>query len=190
MRIIAGAARGRRIYAPEGNETRPTTDRTRESLFNIISARIYGARFLDVFAGSGAVGLEALSRGASVVVAFESGNEAFRCIKRNAGIVEKGTDGAYRPVRGDAIRLLNSLHEPPFDIVYLDPPYDNLEIYLQAASILKDRGLVDENSVLILETRTGTDFPCPEGYTETDTRCYGEATLRFYGIRSGSGEDV
>ena len=181
MRIISGEARGRRIFAPDGNNTRPTANRTREALFNILGP-VRGLRFLDCFAGSGAVGLEAVSRGAACCLAFEKDPAAYRCITRNAETVLRGCAGRYAPHRGDILKHLEACREEPFDIIYLDPPYDMTDLYGEVARIVLTRGLAAKDALFVFETRTGTDIGTPGGLIETDTRRYGEATLRFYRI--------
>ena len=119
MRITGGVYRGRIIKVPDGLEVRPTQDRVREALFNIIQNEIRGARFLDVFAGSGAVGLEALSRGAASVVFVERSARHIAFIRSNSEMLESVPE----IIQADAYRYLAGFSGQPFDIVYADPPY-------------------------------------------------------------------
>ena len=124
MRIIAGAAGGRIINMPKGIKTRPTQDRVREAIFNIIREAIPGARVLDLYAGSGAFGIEALSRGASFAAFVDNSQECIRVIKSNLSVMGE-TDGISRVIKMDtglAISMLERDKEA-FDIVFLDPPY-------------------------------------------------------------------
>ena len=124
MRIIAGDFKGRRLKAPDWDGLRPTSDKLRETLFNVVAPRIDGARVLDVFAGTGAVGLEALSRGAERAVFIESDRRALALIHENAALC--GVSERCAIIRGAAEHvLLNAIDGDPFDLVMLDPPYEH-----------------------------------------------------------------
>ena len=121
MRIVAGEWGGRRIEAPHGRDTRPTTDRTREAWMSVVASELPGARVLDLFAGSGALGLEALSRGAEHATFVENGPPALRALQANLralGAVQRAT-----LVRTDAVRYLRGLAAGEFDLAFADPPY-------------------------------------------------------------------
>ena len=120
MRIIAGSARGRKLFSPEGMDVRPTTDKVKESLFNIIQFEVPGARVLDLFAGTGQLGLEALSRGAEEAVFVDASGKSLAIVKKNAALCGFGEKA--RLVSGDAFAFL-ARGEGPFDIAFLDPPY-------------------------------------------------------------------
>jgi 16S rRNA (guanine(966)-N(2))-methyltransferase RsmD len=124
VRIISGKFRGRRLKSPRGTDLRPTSDRLKETLFNILGPGISGSVFLDVFAGTGAIGLEALSRGARLAVFIESNREAVKLIRQNIELCGIASD--YRVLVGDVFTLLRSLARESFaaDITILDPPYD------------------------------------------------------------------
>lgn len=123
MRIIAGTARGVKLFSPSGADTRPTADMVRESVFNIISAQIQGSSFLDLFGGTGAVALEALSRGASDAVVVDCSAKCAGVIKRN--IEKTGFAGRAEVLVSDAVRAVSILNKQGrnFDIIYMDPPY-------------------------------------------------------------------
>jgi 16S rRNA (guanine(966)-N(2))-methyltransferase RsmD len=144
-RIIAGKGKGRRLKAPAGEATRPTAARLRQSLFDILSPRLPGCRFLDLFAGSGAIGLEALSRGAVHVTLVDEDREAVDSIRRNAAALA-AAGGEARVLRQDARAAVMGLAAAGdrFDLVYLDPPYgsDLYEPVLErVAPLLRDDGL-------------------------------------------------
>lgn len=123
MRVIAGSARRLVLKCPEGKHTRPTTDRIKETLFNILQGEIVDARFLDLFSGSGGIGIEALSRGAKQCVFVENEREAVTCIKQNLKTTRLSDQAQVMAMDVmQAIRRLDSLHEP-FDIIFMDPPY-------------------------------------------------------------------
>lgn len=135
MRIIAGSYRSRPLQAPPGLATRPTSDRLRETLFNVLAPRIQGARFLDLFAGSGAVGIEALSRGAASVDFVEHAEPALRVLKKN--LTQLGLTSGFRIHAanvGTTLKRIKSGTE--FDLVFLDPPYDAAEEYAATLGLL------------------------------------------------------
>lgn len=180
MRIIAGQYKGRRLKTLDGLHVRPTSDRLRETLFNILAPRIAGARFVDICAGSGAIGIEALSRGASEVVFIENNRRAAQTISENlqhCGIVA-GTRVANR----DALTALKYLAEQPlrYDILYFDPPYD-IELYSPVLWLLGKSDLLAEDGLVIVEHRH--QAPLAEAYEKL--RAYrelrqGETQLTFF----------
>ena len=121
MRIVAGRYGGRKLTAPAGTETRPTSDRVREALFSVLGPSIQGARVLDLFAGSGALGLEALSRGAAQAVFVDRSHKAISAIKANLAAL--GIDAEVRPIEARAALRAASARREAYDLVFLDPPY-------------------------------------------------------------------
>lgn len=155
MRVIAGTARSLPLKCIEGLDTRPTTDRIKETLFNMIQQEIPGCRFLDLFAGSGAIGIEALSRGAKEAVFVEHQQKAFACIRENLAFT-KLTERA-RVWKTDAVAAIYQLRgEPAFDVIFLDPPY-NQGLEQQVLAVLLDSGLVNGETTVILETSRNSD---------------------------------
>ena len=146
MRIISGKARGTKLYTLEGMVTRPTLDRVKESLFNIIQNEIVGSVFLDLFAGSGAIGLEAASRGAKKTILCEKNKEAISVIKKN---IEK-THLDVKLYEIPYEKMLNSLDEK-LDIVYIDPPYKT-DLAYESVKKLLDLNLLNDESLVIIET--------------------------------------
>lgn len=157
MRVIAGTLRRRTLEAPAGLGTRPTSDRLRETLFNVLAPRMEGARFLDLYAGSGAVGIEAASRGAASVVMVERAEPALKVLRSNleklglrSGVrVEAASAGTF-------LRRVRPGNSPMrFDVVFLDPPYEAAEEYALAIGFLGGAasGLLTEGAVVIAEHR-------------------------------------
>jgi 16S rRNA (guanine966-N2)-methyltransferase len=148
MRIIAGRFRGRALQTPEGHLTRPSTARTRESLFSLVDARLYldGAEVLDLFAGTGALGLEAISRGAALVTFVEFDPEVLAVCRANAEMLGVAEHCLF--VQGDAVSFLRRYGGPPFDLIMADPPYQ-----LEALRELPDLALphLKADGVLTLE---------------------------------------
>ena len=182
-RIVAGAARGRRLAVPPGDSTRPTSDRAREALFSALGSLIRawaGRRFLDLYAGSGAVGLEALSRGAAEVVLVESDAKAARTITANVAAV--GLPGAevLRTTAELAVRSLGVAGGAPFDVVFADPPYDLGDDRLGEVLLAVRPALADDAVVAVERSTRGGTWEWPAGYEALRSRRYGEATL-WYG---------
>lgn len=149
MRIISGKARGTKLNTLEGLETRPTLDRIKESLFNILQNRIYGAKVLDLFAGSGALGLETLSRGADVAVFCDNSYQAIQIIKEN--VSKTHFENQAKIFKKDFKEILNSLKNERFDIIFLDPPYES-DLDLDALEIIIENNMLSDEGIIILET--------------------------------------
>ena len=178
MRIIAGSRKGSQIVAPKGHDTRPTQDRVRESLFNILQGDVPGASVLDLFAGSGALGLESISRGAQAAVFVDSARIAIDCLRKN---VEKlGFNAQAQILPGEwhlAIRRL-ARQKSQFDLVFLDPPYA-MEDTTGMMAALADAGLLSGGALMVVEHRKGAD-PAPHPlFTLRDKRCYGDTEISF-----------
>jgi 16S rRNA (guanine966-N2)-methyltransferase len=183
MRIVAGAARGRRLAAPAPS-TRPTSDRVREALFSSIESRLGalgGLRVLDLYAGSGAVGLEALSRGAGHVLLVEKDRKALEVIRANIAVV--GMPGAV--VLGNDVTSLTSAAPPPsavapYDVVFADPPYETPGDVVEATLAgLAGRGWLGEGSLVVVErARRRGGFTWPEGFDAPKERAYGDTVVR------------
>jgi 16S rRNA (guanine966-N2)-methyltransferase len=185
-RIIAGSHGGRRLAAPAGALTRPTSDRVREAFFSALEAMtdLSGARFADLYAGSGAVGLEALSRGASHALLVESDARAARIIRDNIVALRAGS--AARLVTGKVSQVLAGPPDGgPYDVVFADPPYalgDREVVEMQ--QLLTDNGWLAAEAVVIVERSTrGAALSWVDGITGERSRRYGETTL-WYGRRS------
>ncbi|MBQ3379454.1 MAG: 16S rRNA (guanine(966)-N(2))-methyltransferase RsmD [Clostridia bacterium] len=150
MRVISGSARGTPLKTIEGENTRPTTDKVKEAMFNVIQFDIAGARVLDAFAGSGALGIEALSRGASWAVFIEKNRAAAGMIKKNliAAKLEKNA----QIVTGDCYKYIKTYKGEPFDIVFLDPPYDREEVK-NVFNELCTCNMLSDTAIILCETR-------------------------------------
>ena len=185
MRIISGTARGTKLYTLEGQTTRPTLDRVKESLFNIIQNKIQNSIFLDLFSGSGAIGLEAASRGAKKTILCDKSKEAITVIKKN--IEKTHLSEKVKLYNLDYELLLKTKIKEKIDIVYIDPPYDS-DFVIKSLKNIIDKELVKDDSTIIIETddeqRILDDLK--EMKVEiTDKRKYGRAILIFLKIRKG-----
>lgn len=156
MRVIAGTAKRLQLKTLDGMNTRPTTDRIKETLFNMIAPSVFGSVFLDLFSGSGGIGIEALSRGAREAVFVEKNPKAMACIKENlkhTKLVEKGMT-----LTRDALSALYQLEgEKVFDFVFMDPPYDQ-ELEKEVLTYLSGSDLIYEDTLIIVEASKYTDF--------------------------------
>jgi len=181
-RIVAGTAGGRRLVMPRGRDTRPTSERTREALFSTLDSMhgsLRGLAFLDLFAGSGAVGLEAASRGAGQVLLVEHAADALTALRTNvAALSLSGVEVAAEEVG----RVLARGPAEPFDIVFLDPPYaDPIEPVLEL--LVAHEWLTAESTVVVERASRSSVLQWPDGLSEDRTRRYGDSTL-WYGRRS------
>ena len=170
MRIISGTHRGARIAAPKGMSTRPTSDRVRENAFNLIGP-VDGADVLDLFAGSGAMGLEALSRGAASAVFVESDRDACRAINANLDRL-----GLHATVLCQDVQRAVAAERRTYDLVLCDPPYD----YDPSRLLPRLGGLVAPDGLLVYETSKRADPPEPPGLDQTTSRTYGSARLTLF----------
>ena len=176
MRIISGQARGRKLKTLEGLDTRPTLDRTREALFNILQQRVRDARVLDLFAGSGALALEALSRGAESAVLCDQSPAACGIIRENIALVRM--EDRARLLCCEASQALERLVGEQFDLIFLDPPYHKGLIDAALEGMIR-RNQLAEGGLIVAETAQDDGFDLPEGLTFTDERKYGKSRLHF-----------
>ena len=185
MRIISGTARGTKLYTLEGQTTRPTLDRVKESLFNIIQNEIIDSNFLDVFSGSGAIGLEAASRGAKKVILCDKSKDAINIINKN--IEKTHLKEKVELYNLDYETLLKNKIKEKMDIIYIDPPY-NSDFAIKSVEYIVNKNIADENSIIIIET-DNEEKVLEElkkiNIEVIDKRRYGRATLIFIKIRKG-----
>ncbi|UCE02422.1 MAG: 16S rRNA (guanine(966)-N(2))-methyltransferase RsmD [Candidatus Latescibacterota bacterium] len=185
LRIVAGRFRGRRLEAPEGRWLRPTADRMKESIYNVLQAWIPGGRVLDLFAGTGNLGLEACSRGAAVVVLVEQSSRARQVIASNVKRLE--LEREVEVIAGDAVRYLRSSAHRVFDVVLADPPYDaDLERALAAA--LPTSGL-RPGGCFVLQRRRSCSVEAPNGFRAWRTRLFGDTAVDFW-VREEASDDA
>lgn len=156
MRVIAGTARSVPLMTPEGEDTRPTQDRIKETLFNIIQMRVPGCRFLDLFAGSGQIGIEALSRGARHAVLIDNDKQCAGCIRANL-TKTKFTDKATFIQRQIPSALFQTRNEGPYDIIFMDPPY-SLHNEGEVLKSIADNDLLADGGIIIMEMSKDRDL--------------------------------
>lgn len=174
-KITGGSLNSRKLRSPKGLNVRPTPGRVKESLFSILAPRVKGARFLDLFSGTGAIGFEAASRGAARVVCVESHRETAHAIEEAARemAVDKTVSIFAAPVERALYRL-----EGPFDIVYLDPPYGD-DVPLQIFRLLRERNLLAPDALVVYEHAAKRILPDIPGYRSEREEVYGDVALAF-----------
>ena len=175
MRVVAGLYGGRKLVAPAGSETRPTSDRVRESLFSVLGPSIQGARVLDLFAGSGALGIEALSRGAAVAVFVDRSHKATQALRAN--LTALGIEAEVRPIEARAALRAASARREAYDLVFLDPPYRRAaelgrELSEGLSAVLASGARVVTES----DRRTPLELDLPLA----DERRYGNTVIRIH----------
>ena len=177
MRVITGKARGVQLKTPEGMQTRPTADRVKEALFSIIHFDIPGARVLDLFGGTGQLGIEALSRGAKSAVFVDAREESCRLIRENLRRTKLEADG--KVIRADYLEYLRRCREQ-FDIVFLDPPY--AEVFLEnALKCIAEIDILQSGGIIVAERPLEKELPWElEGFTRSKDYKYGKTLLAIY----------
>ncbi|MDY3224760.1 MAG: 16S rRNA (guanine(966)-N(2))-methyltransferase RsmD [Candidatus Faecousia sp.] len=177
MRVITGKARGVQLKTPEGMLTRPTADRVKEALFSIINFEIPGANVLDLFGGTGQLGIEALSRGAQRAVFVDAREDACKLIQENLKRTKLAQDGQV--IRCDYMDYLNRCREQ-FSIIFLDPPY--AEVYLEnAIKRIMEIDILQSDGIIVTERPLGKDLPLEfEGYQRSKDYKYGKTLLAIY----------
>lgn len=161
MRVIAGSARRLKLIAPPGEETRPTQDIIKETLFNMIHQDLPGAVFADLYAGSGAIGIEALSRGAKKAYFIENKSAALQCLFTNLETTHFGSEAVV--FKGDVVASLSRIKEEALDFIYMDPPYE-AKLYAPTLEVLSNASFVTPHTVIIAECALPEDFAYASRY--------------------------
>jgi 16S rRNA (guanine966-N2)-methyltransferase len=182
MRVIAGRYRSRQLKSLKGLSLRPTSDMLRETLFNILGPRVEGSRFLELFAGTGAVGIEAISRGAALAVFVENHSAAVRLIRENLSSLEITSEARVIPSKvSTAIAKLQNEPADKFDFIFFDPPYANEADYGATLDLLENSSLAEESTIVIAEHHK--KFRMPKSVCRLQqfrTLVQGDAALTFY----------
>jgi 16S rRNA (guanine966-N2)-methyltransferase len=180
MKVIAGTVGGRRLKTPKGYKTRPTSARVKEAIFSSIASLIPGASFLDLFAGAGGIGIEALSRGASHCTFVERWPQAFSCLEYN--LKQLCFKNSSLVVKDDAMNFINKGLNKKYNIVFLDPPYEKKELLI---TILKKiNNLLEKEGIVIVETESKYSLPMEYAALQlTKMRRYGDTQVGFYKLQ-------
>ena len=181
MRVIAGRAKGRMLIAPEGMNTRPITAKMKEALFSMWQFELPGSHFLDLFAGSGSMGIEAISRGAEKAVFVEHDQSAIDVIKKNLATCKFENDAIV--YKDDVFRRIKWLQENNqcFDIIYLDPPFTVDEIFHPVLEAVTSANILNEDGVIAIRTVKEKEMPDEIGnYSKYKLKIYGTSAIHFY----------
>ena len=185
MRVIAGKYKGRKLHSPEDNTVRPTTDKVKEAVFSILTNELYAARVLDLFAGTGGLGIEAMSRGAEYCLFADASRRSLNLVKENLAHckVEEKTRvvaGEYSKVLRNIGRRIEEGLEEPFDIILLDPPYD--AGYMEDVfRLIAEEGVLADDGIIVAEHRKHEELPENlHGFTRTKEKRYGVVKLSIY----------
>lgn len=179
MRIIAGRYRSRRLKVGPPTGTRPTSDKLRETLFNILGRRVIESRFLDAYAGVGAVGIEAFSRGASTVSFVDASVGACAAIRKNLEALDLKDE--FPVLQMDLARALKQVVKTPFDIAFLDPPYDSGNLYRRDLELFGAGSVLDRDGIVVIEHARSMELPAGHGCLRL-VRTYSQrdSALTFY----------
>lgn len=181
MRIISGIAKGKRLKAPPGNDTRPITDMIKEALFNVLGQDVKNAKFLDLFAGSGSVGIEALSRGAAMAIFIDNNQIAIKTIRDN--LSNSNLPANFEIYKNDVMVAVEMLKKRQilFDYIYVDPPFTQEKIFVRVMSALDEANILNINGTLIIRTPRKMDLKASfKNLTRFRLNNYGESTLNYY----------
>lgn len=186
MRVISGTAKGRKLKAPPGLHTRPITDMIKEALFNVWGSRVIGAAVLDLFAGSGSVGIEALSRGAEQVVFVDNAVGAVKTI--HANLLHCQIPSGYDVLRSDVLLAIKRLagQKSSFDLIYIDPPFVQEDLFELVMDTLSQAGILADEGIIVIRTPRNRDMPSFPPLRRYRHKIYGESGLHYY----GRGEEV
>jgi 16S rRNA (guanine966-N2)-methyltransferase len=187
MRVIAGALKSRKLKGPGSLRLRPTSDRLRETLFNVLGPAIQDSLFVDLYAGTGAVGIEAVSRGARDVILIESHKQTARLARENIESLKIGAN--VQVIEDDTLRGLQRLSAKHLlaDFIFLDPPYSSAEEYIKVLDFLDSSHLVAPCGIVIVEHRKKTELPSRFDRLErTRLLEQGDAALSFYGLAAAA----
>ena len=182
MRVISGKARGLKLNTPKNDDVRPTTDRVKESLFNMINSYMMESDILDLFAGTGSLGIECLSRGANKCVFVDSSRESIAIVKSN--IKKARVENESIVLNSDFKSAINSLahKNAQFDVIFMDPPYYK-NMFSDALSSVDDKNLLKEDGIIVVEHDTKDEFPDTIGRLyKTKDKKYGNTTITFYKV--------
>ena len=173
MRVISGTARGRKLVSPEVNKVRPTLDRVKEAVFNMLAFSVQDVSVLDLFAGSGGLGVEALSRGAARAVFVDASEASLRVVRENLALTRLEEKAAC--ICSDFLTYLSGQRES-FDLIFLDPPYAGG--YLEPALLkIREKRLLAQNGLVVCELDSAENPDCPEGYVIIRNKKYGKARI-------------
>lgn len=176
LRVVAGKYRGRKLEQPPKSITRATMDRVKESIFNIIQFKIEGAIVLDLFAGSGSLSIESVSRGAMKAIAVDKNQDAIATINKN---IETLGINNISVIKDDVVKVVERLKGTKFDFIFMDPPFANFPIYKETFEKILSSQLLKDTGFIILETIDPRQIEIPEGFVIQRHKQYGTSHVMF-----------
>lgn len=180
MRVISGIARGRMLKSVKGQKTRPTLDRVKEAIFNVLSVKIPGCIFLDLFSGTGSIGIEAISRGAELVYFNDNSIEAINVIKENLATLNFNQKAKISKASGENLLIKFTQEKKKFTIIYLDPPYAS-DMVENCLAIISENDLILEKGVVVVETSSKNELPqVINRLTQVKTNTYGDTKISYW----------
>ncbi|AGB41156.1 RNA methyltransferase, RsmD family [Halobacteroides halobius DSM 5150] len=184
MRIIAGKNKGKRLKSLDRRDVRPTSDRTKEALFNILGPDVVGTRCLDLYAGFGGLGIEAISRGANEVTFIEQNKQIAKTIDQN--IASVSYQDQSKVIVDDVLKALRRLRGH-FELIFMDPPYKEIELYTKTLDRISQYNLLHPTGIIIVEHQAKADLDWPADYVVIKERNYGKSTLTLLRGASDNG---
>lgn len=182
MRVISGKAKGKKLLAPEGLHTRPVTDQIKQAIFNTWQFKVPQSKFLDLFSGSGSMGVEAISRGATKTIFVDNDREAVSIIRKNIENCHFDKQ-SYLVLQADVFKVIEqfNLKNEQFDIIYLDPPYTVDEIFIPVMEALGNTHLLKEDGILAIRTKKEKELPDEFNHlVKTRMKKYGISMVHYY----------
>ncbi|MGO1581331.1 MAG: 16S rRNA (guanine(966)-N(2))-methyltransferase RsmD [Peptoniphilaceae bacterium] len=181
MRVISGKNRGLKLFSPKDLETRPTEDRVKENVFNLIGPNFYGSKVIDLFSGSGAIGIEFISRGSELVYFIENNKQAIEIINKN--IAKAKVEKNAKILKDDAVKVIKNFNNEVFDFIYIDPPYKNSEIYIDSIKEILKANLLNDESLVIIEE----DYSLKQDYSQylnlVKEKKYGTSSISIWSLK-------
>lgn len=181
MRVISGKNRGLKLFSPKDLETRPTEDRVKENVFNLIGPNFYGSKVIDLFSGSGAIGIEFISRGSDLVYFIENNKQAIEIINKN--IAKAKVEKNAKILKDDAVKVIKNFKNEVFDFIYIDPPYKNSEIYIDSIKEILKANLLNDKSLVIIEE----DYSLKQDYSQylnlVKGKKYGTSSISIWSLK-------
>ncbi|MGO3751143.1 MAG: 16S rRNA (guanine(966)-N(2))-methyltransferase RsmD [Peptoniphilaceae bacterium] len=181
MRVISGKNRGLKLFSPKDLETRPTEDRVKENVFNLIGPNFYGSKVIDLFSGSGAIGIEFISRGSELVYFIENNKRAIEIINKN--IAKAKVEKNAKILKDNAVKVIKNFNNEVFDFIYIDPPYKNSEIYIDSIKEILKANLLNDESLVIIEE----DYSLKQDYSQylnlVKEKKYGTSSISIWSLK-------
>jgi len=176
LRVIAGKYRSRKLEQPTSKNIRPTKDRTKEAMFSTLMNKIESSIILDLFSGSGSLSIEASSRGAMKIIAVDKDKESISTIKKN---IEALQINNIVPVKADVISYLKTSRGMKFDLIFIDPPYKEIDLYNESLSLIAKNNLIKDNGLIVVETSNPDEIQIPHGLAIYKNKNYGKSALLY-----------